>query len=598
VTDDVLVRDLHYAYPQAGGGDEVIPVLRGLDLRIASGEFVVLLGQVGAGKTTLCMALNGLVPHATGGRFRGDVTVLGLNTRQHPVADLARGVGMVFQDPETQLTQMRVEDEIAFGLENLGVPPAEIEDRVAWALDIAGLSACRDRSPLLLSGGQKQRVAIAATLAMQPRVLVLDEPTASLDPIGKLGVFNVLADLAREHRVTTLMATQELEWVSRFADRVLVLHEGRIALEGVPAAIFRHAGELQEWGIGLPQMAELAERLSRRTGRPVRFFTVAAAYRKLVPGVLHMAAPSVASGPGEAEPATARDPECPAVHIEDVSYAYADGTAALRGVSLVLPPGDFVALLGPNGSGKTTLAKHLDGLLRPDSGRVRVGDRDTRTTNVAQLARSVGYVFQNPDHQIFSATVEEEVAFGPRSRGLSPDQCARRVADALELFGLAPLANTPPASLSFARRRQVALAAVLAAGPRVLILDEPTGGLDARARGEIMGAAARFHASGGTVVLITHDIPAVAEYARRAVVLLDGRVLFDGPVPDLLLDRREVLARAGLGLPPVVRLAKRLTRHGLAARVLTPADLVEALARAERPPASIPLSASRRLEGG
>jgi energy-coupling factor transport system ATP-binding protein len=584
VTDDVVVRGLHYAYPHSGGGDEVVPVLRGVDMRIAAGEYVVLLGQVGAGKTTLCMALNGLVPHTTGGRYRGDVTVLGLNTKQYPVADLARRVGLVFQDPETQLTQMRVEDEIAFGPENLGVPPAEIEDRVAWALDAVSLSACRDRSPLLLSGGQKQRVAIAAMLAMQPRVLVLDEPTASLDPIGKVAVFSVLADLSRDRRITVFMATQELEWVPRFADRVLVLHEGRIALEGSPAEVFRHTGELRDWGIGAPQMADLADRLSRRTGRRYHFFTVAGAYRRLRREVAQRASPGAASAPPAAPAAASLKSDCPSIRVQAVSFTYGDGTAALRGVSLELPPGDFVALLGPNGSGKTTLAKHLDGLLRPSAGRVLLGDRDTRTVSVAQLARSVGYVFQNPDHQIFAATVEEEVAFGPRSQALSRDLSARRVAEALDLFGLAPLADAPPASLGFAQRRQVALAAVLAAGPRVLILDEPTGGLDARSRTGIMDAVARFHATGGTVVLITHDISVVAEYARRAVVLLEGRVLFDGTVVDLL-GRRELLARAGLSLPPVVRLANRLARHGLAAAALTPADLTAVWTGAQPTPA-------------
>jgi energy-coupling factor transporter ATP-binding protein EcfA2 len=658
VTEHVVVRDLHYAYPHAGGGDEVVPVLRGVDLQIAAGEYVVLLGRVGAGKTTLCMALNGLVPHATGGRFRGDVTVLGMNTKRRPVADLARSVGLVFQDPETQLTQMRVEDEIAFGPENLGVPPAEIEERVSWALDAVGLSAYRDRSPLLLSGGQKQRVAIAAMLAMRPRLLVLDEPTASLDPIGKVAVFSVLADLARERRIGILMATQEVEWVPRFADRVLVLHEGRIALEGRPEEVFRHAARLQEWGIGVPQMVELAGRLSDRSGRSYRFHTAAAAYHRFLQdaasGVIPSAAtPPVGKGADDAAPARHAEPpipppqetpachspgprtgpgrgerpdyptsvaerpqrrispslpstpneveagptradlpgrisfppaDAPAIRIEDISYTYADGTVALRGVSLDLPPGDFVALLGPNGSGKTTLAKHLDGLLRPGAGRVQVGDRDTRGASVAQLARQVGYVFQNPDHQIFAATVEEEVAFGPRSQGLPEDACAQRAARVLSLFGLAPWAGVPPASLGFAQRRMVALAAVLASEPRVLILDEPTGGLDARGRLEIMAAVAAFNAAGGTVVLITHDMPAVAEHARRAVVLVEGRVLYDGSVPHLF-DRRDLLARAGLGVPPVVRLARRLARRGLTANVLTPADLVDAWVGAEDPQA-------------
>jgi energy-coupling factor transporter ATP-binding protein EcfA2 len=617
VTDDVVVRDLHYAYPHAGGGDEGAPVLRGVDLRIASGEYVVLLGRVGAGKTTLCMALNGLVPHATGGRFRGDVTVLGLNTKRHPVADLARHVGVVFQDPESQLTQMRVEDEIAFGPENLGLPPAEIEERVAWALEAVGLSACRQRSPLLLSGGQKQRVAIAAMLAMRPRLLVLDEPTASLDPIGKVAVFNVLADLARERRITVFMATQELEWVPRFADRVMVLHEGRIPLAGRPEEVFRHAADLREWGIGVPQMVELAGRLERRTGRRFRFHTVAGAYRQLrhdaarnqTPDIPACAPEATNSGapltPGLGRTEFRRDRDArpgriafppaapPPIRLEEVSYTYGDGTTALRGVNLELPPGDFVALLGPNGSGKTTLAKHLDGLIRPSEGRVWVGGRDTRPVSVAQLARQVGYLFQNPDHQIFAATVKEEVAFGLRSQGLPVEAGERRAAEVLDLFGLAPWASVPPASLGFAQRRQVALAAVLAAGPPVLILDEPTGGVDARGREEILSAVAGFNAAGGTVVLITHDMPAVAEYARRAVVLLEGRVLYDGSIPGLF-GRRDLVARAGLSLPPVVRLANRLARRmDLVTGALTPAGMVEAWAGPQR----LPLRAARSDPG-
>jgi energy-coupling factor transport system ATP-binding protein len=248
-------------------------------------------------------------------------------------------------------------------------------------------------------------------------------------------------------------------------------------------------------------------------------------------------------------------------------------------VSLELPPGDFVALLGPNGSGKTTLAKHLDGLIRPSTGRVMVGGRDTRSASVAQLARQVGYLFQNPDHQIFAATVKEEVAFGPRSQGLPTEACERRVAEVLDLFSLASWADVPPASLGFAQRRQVALAAVLAARPPVLILDEPTGGVDARGREEITAAIAGFNSVGGTNS-DHHDMPVVAEYARRAVVLVEGRVLYDGPVPGLF-GRRDLVAQAGLSLPPVVRLASRLARHGLETGVLTLSGMVEAWAGPE-----------------
>ncbi len=586
---DIVVRDLHYAYPPARGGGEAPPVLRGVNLQVRHGEFVALLGRVGAGKTTLCMALNGLVPHATGGRFRGDVLVVDQNTRHHAVPDLARLVGLVFQDPETQLTQMRVEDEIAFGLENLGLPPAEIEKRVAWALDVVGLSACGDRSPLLLSGGQKQRVAIAAMLAMQPRVLVLDEPTASLDPRARTAVYSVLAELSQTRRMTIFLATQELEWIPRFADRVLVLQRGTIALEGQPADVLGQAETLQEWGIGVPQMVETAHLLRQRTGRAYHFITASEAYRLLRQEA--RLAPSARSDPGSQvrplpparprptcvgrEPTGARATDRPEIRVESVSYTYRDGTAALNDVSLTLPPGEFVALVGPNGSGKTTLAKHINGLLKPTAGRVLVGEVDTRTVKAAQLAGLVGYVFQNPDHQIFAPTVQEEVAFGPRMQGLPDRAVAWRVADALDRFRLTGYADAPPATLGYAQRRQVALASVLAVQPDVLILDEPSGGLDARSRQQLMAAVAGHHAAGRTIVLITHDMPLVAEYAARVVVLVEGRVLFDGSTPEFF-SRRDVLGRAGLAAPPAARLAARLAPYGLSRNVLTPADFAAA----------------------
>ena len=604
---DILIQNLFYAYPPLTEGATAPPVLRGISLQVARGECVALLGRAGAGKTTLCLALNGLVPHATGGIFRGDVLVLGQNTKQHAVADLARSVGLVFQDPESQLVQMRVEDEVAFGPENLGVPPAEIEERVTWALQAVGLADYRDRSPLLLSGGEKQRVAIAAMLAMRPQILVLDEPTANLDPAGKAAIFGVLTELRRQHEITILVATQELERVGRFADRVIVLHDGQIALDGPPAELFRQVARLQEWGIGVPQMAELGHLLTQRTGHPYRFTCLADAYRQLRcqarqqwgephlsrkvtlnpartegtekdqqlrapdtserPGPSHVPLGSAGRGRGTTGQAQ--------ITVEDLSYTYADGTTALRDVNLTLHAGDYLALLGPNGAGKTTLARHFNGLLRPTRGRVLVEGRDIRATPVAQLARLVGYAFQNPDHQIFAPTVQEEIAFGPRTLGLPASVVAQRVAEALDRFRLVRYADTPPALLGFGLRRKVALAAIIAMQPRVLILDEPTGGLDWRSQQELLEATAEFNAQGQTVVLITHDMRLVAEYATRAVVLLAGQVLFDGTPRDLFA-RPAVLRPAGLTLPPVTRLANRLSRQGMAAAALTCAEFATA----------------------
>ena len=599
----IIIRDLHYAYPPPMPGAAPTHVLRGVDLEVAAGEFVALLGRVGAGKTTLCMALNGLAPHATGGTIRGQVMVAGLDTRRHPVAELARTVGLVFQDPEAQLTQMCVEDEVAFGPENLGLPADEIEARVTWALAAVGLSAQRDRSPIHLSGGEKQRVALAAILAMRPQVLVLDEPTANLDPAGKAAIFNVLARLARQRQITIVVATQEVERVARHADRVLVLHDGRIGLAGPPAEVFEQVARLQEWGLGVPQLAELADLLARRTGRRYRFTNVGDAYKQLRDC---LKSPSFRGPPplsetekqpfgvprADSQPLTSQPlkgllslrqgfpiPEpgaqAPQIALEAVSFSYPDGTPALRDVSLTIAAGEFVALLGPNGSGKTTLAKHLNGLLRPQRGRVLLDGRDTRGARVAELAHTISYVFQNPDHQIFAATVEEEIAFGLRWQGLPPVTVAQRVAEALDRFRLASHAHLPPAMLGSGQRRQVTLATALAARPRVLVLDEPTGGLDGRGRQELMAALAAFHAGGGTVLLITHDMRPVAELAGRAVVMTGGRVRFDG-TPGALFQQHELLAGAHLSAPPVVRLAQRLAPCGLGPGVLSCAEFVAA----------------------
>jgi energy-coupling factor transporter ATP-binding protein EcfA2 len=474
---------------------------------------------------------------------------------------------------------MRVEDEVAFGPENLGVPAAEIEERVTWALEAVGLAAYRDRSPLLLSGGEKQRLAIAAMLAMRPRILVLDEPTASLDPAGKAAVFRVLAELRRRQDITIIMATQEIERIRRFADRVLVLHQGQIVLDGPPGSILAQVPKLEELGIGAPQIMELAHLLSQRSKHRYHFTDAAQAFKELRHRARKARLHKAHRGLPPAIPPPALRPNPFAdrsqVTVENVSFAYSDGTPALRNVSLILHPGDFVALLGPNGAGKTTLVRHLNGLLRPASGRVLVERQDTRTTRIAELAHLVGYVFQNPDHQIFAPTVEEEIAFGLRVQQLPASIVAVRVSETLERFGLGPYAATPPALLGFAQRRQVALGAIIAMHPNVLILDEPTGGLDWRSRQELLALLCSLNALGHTVLLVTHDMRLVAEHARRAVVLVDGRLLFDGDTRELFR-QRDVLAQAQLALPPVTRLANRLSAEGLPPDVLTCTEFADA----------------------
>jgi len=268
---DIEIRDLYFAYPPLMEDEDSLTALRGVSLQVEKGEFLALMGRIGAGKSTFCLALNGLVPHSTGGRIRGDVIVLGLNTKQHSVADLSAQVGLVFQNPEEQLFHLRVEDEVAFGPENLGLPRDEIARRVAWALQAVGLEGFEQRSPTELSGGEKQRLAIAAVLAMRPRVLVLDEPTASLDPGGASDVLRVLSELRQTTPLTIVMATQDSEVVAEQADRLIVLDGGRIVLEGTPDDLLSKVSEMHALGVGVPQMAEIAEGLNERLGTEFRF---------------------------------------------------------------------------------------------------------------------------------------------------------------------------------------------------------------------------------------------------------------------------------------------------------------------------------------
>lgn len=559
----VQIEGLHFAYPSLRAGSPSPPALRDIHLSVAAGECVAIMGANGSGKTTLCLALNGLVPQATGGTFRGHVWVGGRDTRTTPVAALATQVGLVFQEAENQLCTLRVEDEVAFGLENLGLPADEIERRITWALEAVGLSRLRDHPPAQLSGGQQQRLALAAVLAMQPAVLVLDEPTGGLDPRGRQGVLEVLMALRRQGS-TIVMATQDAEAVAALADRVVVLHEGAIALEGPPRAVFAQVARLHALGVAVPQLAALSHLL----GHTPPWLTVAEALaalrsveeRKPEDARLSPLARSEAGDAGKA------------VQFEDVWYRYPSGVQALRAIDLRLEAGEYIALLGANGSGKTTLARHISGLLRPRRGRVLVLSQDTRHASPGALARCVGHVFQNPDHQIFAPTVWEEVAFGPRNLGWDAATVRQRVTAALERFRLTHLADVPPATLSFGARRRVTLAAVEAMQPQVLVLDEPTLGLDHALTEEVMAWVAECHVAGRTAVFITHDMPCAVR-AARWVVLREGAVVLDAP-PQEALAQGDALADAGLVPPPVVALALRL---GVRPLPLTVAELARAV---------------------
>lgn len=580
----IQLEALRFSYPPVVDRGQPIEVLRDLSLAAPAGQALAIMGPTSSGKTTLALILAGLAPTLTGGSLSGRAWVAGLDAAQTPPALLSHTVGLVFQQPERQLFNMTVAEEIAFGLEGRALPPQQIGQRVAHTLASVGLSGLEQRAPWQLSGGQQKRLAIASMLAMQPPILVLDEPMAGLDPAGRREIAALLAELKRATGATVIVMEKDAEFVARWAERVVVIAQGQIALDGAPGAVFQQVDRLRELGVAAPQLAELAARL-RAEGEEVAFLTAQEGAAWLRPRLAQSHGtqpigdqPLPAAHTGSAPPeASAAAP--PAIAVRDVSFAYPGGARALNGLSLTVQPGEFVAVLGPNGGGKSTLARHLNGLLRPQRGTVALHGQSCAGRPVGELARHVGYLFQNPDHQIFAATVREEVAFGPRNLGLAGQELAQRVAAALAAFDLAALAETPPAVLGYGLRRLVTLASVWAMQPSIWLLDEPTTGLDARLIALLMERLHQLHRAGHTVLFITHDLKLAAQ-AQRILGVSQGRVVLDGP-PQAVLADSAALHAIGLRPPPIARLSGLLADAGFPHPMLGVEQFAEAW-RAQR----------------
>lgn len=541
----IEVSGLRYQY--RGSTSEA---LRELDLIIDEGQFTVIMGRSGAGKSTLCYCFNGLIPHFLRGQMQGRVRVFGLDTREHRVAELARLVGLVFQDFEAQLFSTNVELEVAFGPENFGLPLEEIRRRVKESLRAVKLEGCERRQPAYLSGGQKQRLAIASILAIRPQLLVMDEPTTDLDPIGKMEVFEVADQLRLSEEGTVVIVEHETEEALK-GDQVAVMMDGQIIAMGRPEKVLTDVNLLERAGVMPPQTAHLFHTL----GSPLRPLTVEDAMAALAVEQLSVDSKRytrLSNGPSRGYGSTI-------IEVQDVEFSYPGGIPALSGVSLQIKQGEFVAILGQNGSGKTTLVKHFNGLLRPSRGTVLVKGLNTQTTSMYQLGRIVGYVFQNPDHQIFAQTVFDEVAFGPRLYGLSSEEVGTRVREALEAVDLVHKEAADPFLLTKGERQRVAVASILAAKPEVIVLDEPTTGLDYLELKGMMELTRHLNEMGHTVIIVTHSMWVAAQYAHRIVVMNNGRIIADGPTREVFA-REDVLSKAFLKPPPIVRLSNRLGR--------------------------------------
>jgi energy-coupling factor transport system ATP-binding protein len=545
----IHIADLCVSYPSPLLDGTSVCALRGIDLEVPPGEFLALMGPVGAGKSTLCLTLNGAVPHGVDCTFSGTVVVADQETRVTPFAQLARRVGLVFENAEAQLFNATVADEVAFGLEEMNLPAEEIERRIDATLAEVSLPGFRDRSPRTLSGGEERRLALASVLAMQPQILVLDEPTAGLDARGRYEVLSAIERLQTEHDtgMTVIMATQDAEAAARFADRIAVLRHGEISLIGTPDQVFGQVETLEAWGIHVPQLASLAHHL--------KLSPICTPERAAKEWADQIDPPPLTKIPAVPRSATATEP---IIEIHDLRYEYpASDQPALHGITLDIARGEWLSIVGINGSGKTTLLKHLNGLLRPTSGVVRVHNQDTRDRQVGQLARIVSYLPQNPDHSIFGASVREEISYGPRQLGLKGEALEERVAESLALLELTPLAEHPPAVLGYGQRRCVALASVLSMKAPVLALDEPSVGLDRGTVLRLMDVISTRHRQGTTVITITHDLDLVARYAQRIIILSEGRIWAQGAPQDLLADV-PLIREAGLEPLPVTVLGKLL----------------------------------------
>ncbi len=536
-------------------------VLDGLDLAIEKGSFVALLGHNGCGKSTIARHFNAmLLP--TGGQ----VLVDGMDTTDEDRKyDIRRTVGMVLQNPDNQLVSTIVEEDVAFGPENLGVPPEEIRSRVDDALRAVGMYEYRTHAPHKLSGGQKQRIAIAGIIAMEPACIVLDEPTAMLDPQGRREVLDTVRRLNKERGITIVLITHYMDEAAQ-ADRVVVMDEGHILLDGTPREVFSQVDALRAVELDVPQPAELCHRL-RGAGLPLPEGVLTADEAVEALSLL-----PVKGRAGTDEAAPAGEAGEVVLETRGLTYVYGQGTpfekTAMKGIDLTVRRGDFIGIIGHTGSGKSTLVQHLNGLLRPTAGQVLLEGKDiwADPKKIRAVRFRVGMVFQYPEYQLFEDTTYKDIAFGPKNMGLSEAEIDERVRQAADFVGLKEeLLDKSPFELSGGEKRRAAIAGVMAMRPEVLILDEPTAGLDPKGRDTILEQIRVYQErSGATVLLVSHSMEDVARVAKRVLVMREGQAAMYAPTP-AVFSRADELEAIGLAIPAVTRVHRALCARGVPA---------------------------------
>ena len=556
----VEIKSLTYRYPKAQE-----PSLKNINLSIERGKFIAVMGPTGAGKTTLSLCLNGLIPKLLEGELTGNVTIAGKDLSKSRVQEMSQHIGLVFQDAEAQIFGMTVREDTAFGPQNLSLPVEEIHERVRWALEKVRLKGFERRNTSELSGGEKQRLAIAGVLAMQPEILVLDEPTSELDPEGRSEIYQTIDDLHLEKCLTILAIEHNSEEIVKRADEVVVMNQGGIAWRGEPEKIFRNIPLLGQFGIKPLPVSILGWKLYKKEliafdEIPLDVPTAEMIVRDLFKehGRSLFNNLSIQQSGVKLQDKKAQ----PLLQITGLSYQYKSGQNVLRAIDLTVKKGEFAALIGRNGAGKTTLAKHFNGLLKPTAGEVIVDEMNTKDHHTSRLSGVVGYVFQNPDHQIFSESVEKELQYGLKNAGFNGSEMSKRIDEALKITGLAGKHHLHPFSLGKGERQLLAVASILALKPKILVIDEPTTGLDPGGIKKMMSLIKRLHDDGTTIIMISHDMELVEEHAERVIVLEKGEILLDGKTKQIF-SNFEVLREASLLPPQIARLTKSLEDLGL-----------------------------------
>ena len=537
-----------------------------INLQIEDGDFLGIIGESGAGKTTLCSAINALIPHHYKGDFYGSVKIDDKDSFDTPPGQLALKVGSVFQDIDSQLLSTFVEDEILFGLENFDIPKDQIESRVQFALEEVGITDLRYREIASLSGGQKQKVAIAAIIALQPKILVLDEPTGELDPASSRQIFALLDKLNKEKGITIIVIEQKIMLLCEFAQKLAVMEKGKITHFGKVREVLKNAEELEEKGINIPRVVTLSRQLINNNLLPenlsedeeiaINSSEAAELIKKITAGKINTKAEIAEAGintPIRNQEPLQSDKE-KIIQFQKVQFSY-HSDANITDIDVNINKGDFLAIIGSNGAGKSTFSKLCNGLLKPTSGNVIVKGNNTKKVKTSQLAKNIGFLFQNPDRQICCNTVKEEIAFSLKNIDLAEEDIKARVEKTIEEFNFDP--EKDPFTMSRGQRQRLCLACLIALESDILILDEPTTGLDYKECIELMEKIRNLNKKGTTVIMVCHDMEVVLDYATRILIMTNGKVIADNDAKTILKDK-ELLLKARLLQPQIAETASKL----------------------------------------